>query len=291
MIRLIPNRRSEPVDADELNGINELIQARIDGRISRRALMRRGAQLGMSAPLIGVMLHATSDYAFGAPSNGRVASLAALRQDGAVIPVTGPTAPAGTKVVGGTVTTGTNEEPDTIHPWLSQLVTGSDVYIGIVEPMMKYDSNQQLIPALAESYEISEDGLVYTFKLRQGVTFHNGDAFTANDVIESWKMLMNPDFAAFNTQGWDKITDITAADEYTAVVTTSEVFAPFISYLSDNGSNICPASEIAKGVDSFKQEFGRAPVGTGPFSFVEWRAKEQIVLQANPNYWGGAPNL
>lgn len=291
MIRLIPQRHAEPVDAESLNGINELIQARIDGRISRRALIRRGTTLGMSGALVGVMLHATSDYAFGAPSGGRVASLAALRQDVAPVPVTGPTAPEGERIVGGTVTTGTSEEPDTIHPWLSQLVTGSDVYIGIVEPLMKYDSNQQLIPALAESFEISEDGLTYTFKLREGVTFHNGDAFTANDVIESWKMIMDPEFASFNTQGWDKITDITAPDDFTAVVTTSELFAPFISYLSDNGSNICPASEMAKGIESFKQEFGRAPVGTGPFTFVEWRAKEQITLRANPDYWGGAPNL
>jgi peptide/nickel transport system substrate-binding protein len=290
MIRLIPHR-GEPIDAEELHGINDLVQARIDGRISRRALMRRGAQLGMSASLIGVMLHATSDYAFGAPSNGRVAALAALGQDGATVPVTGPTQPSGTKLTGGTITAGTNEEPDTLHPWLTQLVTGSDVICGIVEPLMKYDSNQQIVPALAESYEISEDGLTYTYKLRQGVTFHNGDAFTAQDVIDSWKMIMDENFAAFNTLGWDKISDITAPDEYTAVITTTEPYAPFISYLSDNGSNICPSAEIAKGVDSFKQEYGRHPIGTGPFVFVEWRAKEQISLDANPNYWGGAPNL
>jgi peptide/nickel transport system substrate-binding protein len=291
MIRLIPNRDSKPVDAQSLSGINELIQARIDGQISRRALIRRGAALGMSASLVGVMLHATSDSAFGAPSNGRAATLRALRQDGSTTPVTGPTQPAGTQIAGGTITTGTNEEPDTIHPYLSQLVTGSDVYIGIVEPLMKYDSNQQLIPALAEGFTIAEDGLTYTYTLRQGVTFHNGDPFTAKDVIESWKMIMNEDFAAFNTLGWDKITDITAPDDFTAVMTTSEIYAPFISYLSDNGSNICPASEMAKGIDSFKQEFGRHPIGTGPFSFVEWRAKEQIELAANPQYWGGAPIL
>src|SRR3990170_3027794 len=70
MIRLIPNQ-GEPQDVEQLLGINELIQARIDGRISRRALIRRGTKLGMSAPLIGIMLHATSDYASGAPINGR----------------------------------------------------------------------------------------------------------------------------------------------------------------------------------------------------------------------------
>ena len=289
MIRLIPTRDSEPVDAKELHGINELIQARIDGRISRRALMRRGAELGMSTALVGVMLHATSDYAFGKPSNGRNAALRALHQDGAPAQITGPTQPAGAQVTGGTITAGTISEPDTIHPWVSQLVTGADVYCAIVEPLMEYDSNQQQIPLLAESYEISEDGLIYTFKLRQGVTFHNGAPFTAQDVIESWKMIMNPDFGAFTTVGWDKITDISAPDDFTVVMTTSEIFAPFLSYLGDNGSNICPKDEIAKGIDSFKQVFGRAPIGTGPFTFVEWRAKELIDLAANPQYWGGKP--
>src|SRR5688500_9831957 len=185
MIRLIPNRASKPVAPDSLSGINELIQARIDGQISRRALIRRGAALGMSASLVGVMLHATSDSAFGAPSSGRAATLRALRQGGTPSQITGPTQPAGTQMTGGTVTTGTQSEPDTIHPWVSQLVTGADVYCGIVEPLMEYDSTQQLIPLLAESFEISEDGLVYTFKLRQGVTFHNGATFTVQDVIES----------------------------------------------------------------------------------------------------------
>jgi ABC-type transport system substrate-binding protein len=227
MVRLIPEQGT-PQDAEQMTGINQLVQARIDGRISRRALMRRGVQLGMSAPLIGVMLHATSDYAFGAPSNGRVATLASLRQDGSLVPVSGPTQPAGTKVEGGTVITGSLSEPDTIHPYLSQLVTGADVYGGITEGLMKYDSNQALLPTLAESFEISEDGLVYTFTLRQGVTFHNGDAFTVQDLIDSWQMIMNEEFAAFDTLGWDKITAIDAPDEFTAVVTTSELYAPFL---------------------------------------------------------------
>ncbi len=163
MIRLIP-KIGKPRDSEQLHGINELIQAWIDGRITRRELMRRGAQLGMSAPLIGVMLHATSDYAFGAPGNGRVATLATLRQDTGTVPITGPTQPAGTKVEGGTIIASSLSEPDTIHPYLSQLVTGADVYTGIAEALMKYDSNQQLVPVLAESFEIAEDGLTYTFK-------------------------------------------------------------------------------------------------------------------------------
>ena len=131
------------------------------------------------------------------------------------------------------MTIGTTEEPDTLNPYLTQLVTGFDMFTGVMDPLMRYDSTQQLVPALAESFEISDDGLTYTFTLREGVTFHNGDAFGPQDVIDSWKMIMNKDFAAFSTLGWDKITDITAPDDHTVVMETSEVFAPFLSYVGD----------------------------------------------------------
>jgi peptide/nickel transport system substrate-binding protein len=291
MVRLIP-RPGEPIDAEELHDVNGLIQARIDGRISRRALVERALKIGISAPVVGVMLHATSDMALGAPSNGREAALARLQQ-GQTVPVTGPTQPAGTQQEGGTLVTGCNEEPDFIHPYLSQTVTGFDVAVGVVETLLEYDGNQQLQPVLATEYSVSDDGLSYTFKLRPGVTFHSGDPLTGQDVIDSWKMIMNPDFGAFNTQGWDKITDVTLGEDgMTVVMTTSEVYAPFISYVGAGNNAILPSKEMAKGIDEFKQKFGRDyMIGTGPFKFVEWKAKEQITLERNDAYWGGKPHL
>lgn len=290
MIRLIPNPDQPPIDPDSLNDMNEIIQARIDRRISRRDLIRCAAQIGIAAPVVGVMLHATSDMAFGAPAQQR-ATGAARFQSGQPLPVTGPIQPSGTVQQGGTIVCGTNEDIDTLHPWLTALVIGSDVVSGICEMLLKYDSNTKLVPVLAESYEASADGLTYTFKLRQNVTFHNGDAFTAQDVIDSWKMIMNPAFGAIGQLGWDRVTNITAPDPHTAVMTTKAVYAPFISYIASSGSNICPSKEMAKGVDSFKQQFGLAPVGTGSVKFVEWKAKEQITLAAFDNYWGGRQKL
>lgn len=291
MVRLIP-QPGEPIDADELHDVNGLIQARIDGRISRRALIERALKIGISAPVVGVMLHATSDMAYGAPSNGRAAMLARL-QGKQTVPVTGPTKPAGTPKEGGTVVCGVTEEPDFIHPYLSQTVTGFDVAVGIAETLLKYDGNQKLQPNLATEYSVSNDGLTYTFKLRPGVTFHNGDPLTGQDVIDSWKMIMNPNFGAFTKLGWEKITDITLADNgLTVVMKTSEVYAPFVSYVGAGNNSILPSKEMAKGVDTFKQKFGREyMVGTGPFKFVEWKAKEQITLVRNDTYWGGKPHL
>ena len=101
----------------DLESVNGLIQARIDGVISRRQLMRRAAALAIAAPVVNVMQHATSDMAFGAPSQGRERALARVRAQGAsTVPADAPTAPEGEPQAGGTFTIGTNEEPDTLNP-------------------------------------------------------------------------------------------------------------------------------------------------------------------------------
>jgi peptide/nickel transport system substrate-binding protein len=267
----------------DLDSVNGLIQARIDGVISRRQLMRRAAALAIAAPVVNVMLHATSDMAFGAPSQGREKALARLHAQGAeTVTADSPTAPEGTPQEGGVLTIGTNEEPDTLNPYLTQLVTGTDIVTGIMDSLLRYDSTQALIPALATEYSISDDGLTYTFTLREGVKFHNGDTFGPQDVIDTWKMIMNPDFAAFSTLGWDKVTDV-----------TSPVYAPFLSYVGgDASSSIAPASELAAGPEKFKTEFGRTRIiGTGPMKFGEWTPKQQITLDKNADYWGETPKL
>lgn len=275
--------------APDLESVNGLIQARIDGVISRRTLLRRAAAIGIAAPVVGVMLHATSDMAFGAPTQGRGRTMSRLAQSGTTVPADAPTAPEGERKTGGTLTAGTYSEPDTLQPLVTQTVTAWDVLTGIVEGLLAYDSNQQLVPTLATEYEISDDGLTYTFTLRDGVKYHTGDAFTGDDVVATWNITMDPDFGAFNQNGWDKISDITV-DGNKVAISTSEVYAPFISYVGV-GNGILPKAAIDKGIDSFKQEYGRAPYGTGAFKFVEWKAKEQIVVEKNPDYWGEVANL
>jgi peptide/nickel transport system substrate-binding protein len=288
MVDLIPRPDRYRDKAPDLESVNGLIQARIDGVISRRDLIRRAAALSIAAPVVGVMLHATSDMAFGAPSPGRALALRRLAQDNSTVPADAPTAPEGEPQTGGTVTAGTTSEPDTLHPYVTQLVTTGDVISSMIDPMLAYDSTQQLIPRLAESFEISDDGLIYSFQLREGVQFHNGDTFSGEDVIAVWNIIMNPDFGAFNINGWDKVDDI-SLDGNQLVITTSELFAPFMSYVPPE--RIAPRSAIEAGVDSFKQEYGRAPIGTGPFQFVEWRPKEQIVVEKFADYWGEPANL
>src|SRR3954470_22946837 len=101
-----PTRRPDPYadKAPDLESVNGLIQARIDGVISRRTLLRRAAAIGIAAPVVGVMLHATSDMAFAAPTSGRSRALSRLAQGGTTVPADGPTAPEGQAQTGGTLT-------------------------------------------------------------------------------------------------------------------------------------------------------------------------------------------
>ncbi len=288
MVDLIPRHDRYGDEDPDLESVNGLIQARLYGVISRRDLIRRAAAIGIAAPVVGVMLHATSDMAFGAPSSGRDRTLQRLAQEAATVPADAPTAPEGEPQSGGTVTIGSNSEPDTLHPYITQLQAGFDVYSGMVEPMLGYDSTQAFVPLLATEFAISEDGLNYTFTVREDVQFHNGDAFSGEDVVASWNVIMNPDFGAFNQNGWNQIEDITV-DGNQVVMTTGEVYAPFLSYVG--AGPIVPRSAIEAGIESFKQEYGRAPFGTGPFQFVEWAPQQQIVLERFDGYWGEPAKL
>src|SRR4051812_45916424 len=96
----------------DLDSVNGLIQARIDGLISRRQLIRRATALAIAAPVLSVMLHATSDMAYGAPSQGRAATMLRAAQGATTVAADAPTAPQGEPQAEGTVVIGTNEEPD-----------------------------------------------------------------------------------------------------------------------------------------------------------------------------------
>ncbi len=280
--------RRDSHEDEHYTSVNDLVQARIQGKLSRRQMLARAAKLGIAAPVVGVMLHATNDMAFGAPSGGRDKTLARM-QEGQITPMTQPTAPEGTPQEGGQVVVAFSDEPDTLHPYLTVLVAGSDIYQGVTEPLLKYDSNQAFVPALAESYEISDDGLSYTFKLRQGVKFTDGTEFTAEDVIASWNIIMDPEFGAYDQTGWRDIATVEALDPYTVVMTTSFVTAPFISQVGNYP--LCPKSAIDKGVEAFTQEFSVKPYGTGPYMVTEYSPQQQVVLDKNPDYWGGNPHL
>ncbi len=141
-------------------------------------------------------------------------------------------------------------------------------------------------PALAESWEVSEDGTEYTFQLRQDVTFHNGEPFNAGAVVFSWERASTGDFEY--SHHWQEASLVEEIDDYTVKITTPEPNALFLSTVADNWAMIPPGYFQEVGQDGFNEH----PMGTGPFIFVEWVKGDHITMKANPNYWReGVPKI
>jgi len=157
------------------------------------------------------------------------------------------------------------------------------IYNGLV----KYDGDLNLIGDLAESWEISPDGLTITFKLRRGVKWQDGAPFTAQDVLFTYQVMVDPKTPTAYAGDYQQVKKAEAVDDYTFRVTYPKPFAPA---LNSWGLAILPKHLLA-GKDITQSPLARHPIGTGPFKFREWKAGEKIVLTDNPDYFEGRPHL
>ena len=153
----------------------------------------------------------------------------------------------------------------------------------IYEPLILADENLNLVPALAESWAFSEDGLHLTLNLRQGVTFHDGSDFTAEDVIASLERILDEETGSATRTNLLSIESIEAPDDYTVVLNLTLPDVPLVAALSSINTAILPSEVIANG------DPAADVVGTGPFMLESWQPEEKTVLKANPNYWGEGP--
>ena len=157
------------------------------------------------------------------------------------------------------------------------------VYNGLV----KYDKNMNTVGDLAESWDISANGLIITFRLRKGVLWHDGRPFTAADVLYTYQVTIDPKTPTAYAGDFLKVKKAEVLDDYTFRVTYDQPFAPaLISW----GSSILPKHLLA-GIDITKSPLTRHPIGTGPYKFKEWVAGQKIVLVANSNYFEGRPYI
>jgi peptide/nickel transport system substrate-binding protein len=148
------------------------------------------------------------------------------------------------------------------------------------------DDDGNIVPALAESWDISADGSEYTFKLRKDVTFHNDEPFNADAVVFSWERAKEGGFEYSNL--WQLATSVEKIDDYTVKITTDGPDALFLSTVADNWAIIPPKYFQEVGQEGFNEH----PIGTGPFVFVEWAKGDHITMKANPNYWQeGVPKI
>lgn len=201
--------------------------------------------------------------------------------------------PAEKPAAGGTLTIGSLYEPNTLNPLFSDLLATAEVGSLIFSGLIKTDDKGEWIPDLASDVptlrngEVSQDGLTVMYKLRQGVTWHDGVPFTSDDVKFTWQMIMNRKINVLNREGYDKIASVDTPDQYTVILHFKEHYAPYLTLFS----NIMPRHALDTGEDINKAAFNRAPVGTGPFKFKAWRVAEAIELDANPAYFRGKPKL
>ncbi|MDD9955948.1 MAG: ABC transporter substrate-binding protein [Anaerolineaceae bacterium] len=152
----------------------------------------------------------------------------------------------------------------------------------LYDGLVVYGADGSIQPGLAESWDISEDGRTYTFHLREGVTFHNGEDFNAHAVGTIWEYGMTP------TNQWlsyyDSVAsaeDIVVIDDYTVQITTSEADAFFLSEMANGWFAIPPGYLAEVGLEAFEA----SPVGTGPFMLEHWAPGDRIVMRAFPDYW------
>ena len=178
-----------------------------------------------------------------------------------------------------------------------------NIFDRLVDVEVDADGNSKIVPSLAESWDISDDGLEYTFHLRQGVKFHSGNDFTAEDVAYTFHRMLTVE-GGVNTEFIDQIkgadellageTDtlegVEVVDDYTIKVTLKEPFAGFLASISSPGVSIYDSEATEAAGDQFGMD-PAVTVGTGPFEFASWSFNNQLVLTRNEDYWKGASGL
>ncbi|WP_461034006.1 ABC transporter substrate-binding protein [Streptomyces mayteni] len=176
-------------------------------------------------------------------------------------------------------------EPDSLSPLLGY---GKDGNSKIFDGLLRHDADLQLTPALAtELPEVSEDGLTYTYRLRDDVEFSDGAPLTAEDVVFTYRTILDPDTNYPYKDELDAIEDVSAEDDHTVVFTLRYPYAPF----ADRTVLPIASASAAGDQDVNTGTYNTEPVGTGPYLLTDWTPGERITLEANPDYWGGEPEV
>lgn len=155
----------------------------------------------------------------------------------------------------------------------------------IYEPLVNLDSNLNVVPSLAESWEFSDDGLKLTLNLRQGVKFHNGADFTAADVDATFKRILDEATGAAARANYLNIASIEMPDDFTVVFNLSQADVPLLAALATTNAAIVDSADIESGA------VATVANGTGPFKLDSWTPEEVTMLSANADWWGEGPNV
>ncbi len=258
------DRSADTLRADE-SSRRERLRGLMGTTGSRREFLTAAAATGLIPVLGGSVLTA------------RAAAAAAAAQE---------STPAPTPVKGGTFITLGHQVVDTLSPDNEGATVTWACVTQLFDPLYVVNENFEIVPVLAESHEVAADGKSYTFKLKSGVTFHNGDAFTSADVKYTYDWIKDPKNASLRVGAFELVTSVEAPDPATVVVNLSAADVTFMVNVAP--TFIYPANYHA---EIGENAFTAKPVGTGPFKLKEWIPAQSTTLEAFDGYFRGRPNF
>jgi peptide/nickel transport system substrate-binding protein len=188
---------------------------------------------------------------------------------------------------GDAIITASIGDASSLIPILASDSSSAEICGLIYNGLVRYDKDLNLEGELAENWEIADGGLSIVFHLRKGVKWHDGAPFTARDVEFTYQKLIDPEVKTPYGGDFERVRSLDVIDDYTLKVTYKEPFSPG---LSSWGMGIMP-KHLLENEDLGNTKYSRAPVGTGPYRFREWKTGEKIVLESNHDYFEGRPYI
>jgi peptide/nickel transport system substrate-binding protein len=196
------------------------------------------------------------------------------------------------KKVGGKVILTSFSDAVRLIPYTTADSASNRIQGMIFDALLSTDQKGDAIPALATKYTFDKKTNTYTFDLRKGVKFHDGKPFTADDVVFSYNMFMNPKSINSYINDFKAIKSVTKVNSHQVKIALKEVDALIVTNVFAAAA-IIPKHQFPKGVEDYNKnaKIHRNPIGTGAFKFKEWKTDERVVVVANKNYWDGRPYM
>ncbi len=274
---------------------DELLEAAAQGRLTRREALKRGAALGLGASALAAVLAACAREA-ATPTQAPAAQTPAAAQTPVVeTPQAAATEqPAAQRGGGGELRLLWWQAPTILNAHLSSGTKDFDASRVVLEPLADLDINGNLVPVLAaeplpslENGMVSPDGLSVTWKLRQGVKWHDGTPFTARDVKFTFDYLSNPETAATTFGTYEPVDSVEVIDEYTVKVNFKQPWAGWFEIFTGPSGMIVPEHALKDYVGTKAKDapFNLQPIGTGPYKVKSFTPGDVVIYEINQDYW------